>query len=242
MSYLFLALIAIGLAALALRAFLTMDARVLAGVIRKTGGYGLLGAALVLAVMGRFALALPFAAAGMALLRSGLPFPGFPGSSQPRSGQRSTVRSAFITMMLDHDTGRLDGEVIKGRFSGRALSSLELGECLALRAEMGTDEESKALLDTFLEQAFPDWRDAAGAEAGTGGDAGGADAGPARGPMTVEEAREVLGVAPGASSAEIKSAHRALMKQVHPDHGGSTYFASKANEARDLLLGKKKGR
>ncbi len=54
--------------------------------------------------------------------------------------------------------------------------------------------------------------------------------------MTVAEAWEVLGLAPGASDAEIRAAHRRLMRTNHPDHGGSGWIAARLNQARDLLL------
>ncbi|MCI5047513.1 MAG: DnaJ domain-containing protein [Aquisalinus sp.] len=55
------------------------------------------------------------------------------------------------------------------------------------------------------------------------------------GKMTTDEAWNVLGLEPGASSDEIDAAYRRLMGQIHPDKGGTDYLAAKINEARDLL-------
>lgn len=56
--------------------------------------------------------------------------------------------------------------------------------------------------------------------------------------MDRAEALAVLDLREGATRDEILAAHRALIRKVHPDApGGSTYLASKINQARDVLLG-----
>jgi hypothetical protein len=54
--------------------------------------------------------------------------------------------------------------------------------------------------------------------------------------MDAGEAREILGVGKDAREDEIRSAHRTLMKRVHPDAGGSDGLASRVTLARDVLL------
>jgi curved DNA-binding protein CbpA len=51
------------------------------------------------------------------------------------------------------------------------------------------------------------------------------------------EAYQILGLQPGASREDIQSAYRRLIQRVHPDHGGSSYLATRLNQARDVLLG-----
>ncbi len=83
------------------------------------------------------------------------------------------------------------------------------------------------------------WQQWKGAQ-GTGAQKPGASRPPpnrGNGAMSRAEALAVLGLKPGASEAEIRDAHRRLMRAAHPDHGGSDWLATRINQARDVLLG-----
>ena len=54
--------------------------------------------------------------------------------------------------------------------------------------------------------------------------------------MSRKEAALILGVRESASVKRIKDAHRGILIANHPDTGGSTFIASKVNEAKELLI------
>ena len=148
----------------------------------------------------------------------------------------SSVRSRFITMSLDHDSGTIEGRVIAGAFKGADLNDLGEDDTRLLLAEVAIDPDSLALLETWLDKNRAGWREYfAGQETGGQGPGGGAEQTAAD---PDQEAYEVLGLKPGATADEIREAHHKLMKGVHPDQGGSNYLAAKINAAKDRLLKK----
>ena len=54
--------------------------------------------------------------------------------------------------------------------------------------------------------------------------------------MTTREASLILGVRESAEEAKILAAHRKMMANNHPDLGGSTYLATKVNEAKEMMV------
>jgi hypothetical protein len=210
--------------------FANLDPRKLAPAVKFAGAFGALGGAAFLAARGEFQLAVPLGLAGLGLL-GWLPggFAGFGARTQKSPGQTSRVRSAFVEMELDHDSGAMRGRILAGRHEGVTLDVLDVPTIVGFLPEI--DEESRALLVAYLDRRAPSWRENAKGDTAAGH---GSPRGSAK--MTEEEAYQILGVEPGASAADISRAHRALMKKLHPDQGGSTYLAARVNEAKDVLL------
>jgi DnaJ domain len=231
MSSLLLGVVVLALLLVASKYLANVNPRTLIPVVRTAGGIGALAAAGFLATRGLFGFALPLGLAGLGLL-GWLPFgpAGVFQRSQKSPGQASQVRSAFIEMELDHDTGAMRGRILVGQHEGTELNTLDVATLTGFLPTI--DEESRALLMAYLDRREPSWRDHVdgGAAAGSGSSSW------SSGKMTEQEAYQILGLQPGASADDIGRAHRALMKKLHPDQGGSTYLAARVNEAKDVLL------
>ena len=221
-----------------LQMFRAANPAVLARAVKIGGGILALAVAAFTGIKGELAVAVPLGIFGAGLLgwspfgTTGFGNIGgiFGGAGGRRSaGQASRVRSRFFEMTLDHDTGALTGMIVSGPNAGHSLEEFDLSALLGMFTEL--DAESLSLLESYLDRRFPAWRQNAQ------GDSAGRQRGAASsGKMTNEEAYQILGLKPGAGRDEIGRAHRALMKKLHPDQGGSTYLAARVNEAKEVLL------
>ena len=153
----------------------------------------------------------------------------------PTPGSTSRVEADWLRMTIDHDTGKLNGEVLNGASRGRTLDSLDHRELLVLLSECRrNDSESARLLEAYLDRRLGgDWRRGEANEDAAGDPQ---RAGAAEVPMTMPQALQILGLEPDASRAAIVEAHRRLIQKLHPDRGGSSYLAAQINRAKDVLL------
>lgn len=157
------------------------------------------------------------------------------GGAAGGAARVSKVTTAVLVMTLDHDSGRMDGEITAGQFAGRHLSELSIEELERFyRFCQAQDAQACQVLEAYLQRERADQWQQAGGPSGNG-DAGGARSG--EHPMSRDEASEILGVAVDAEREEVIAAHRRLMSRLHPDKGGSNYLAARVNEAKKVLLG-----
>ena len=212
---------------------LRTDPARLARLVKRLGGVAALAAAAILMVRGRLDMAVLLGGLGLGLLASGgmkVPLPAWLPIG--RSGRTTRIRSAMIEAELDHDSGRMQGTVLAGAFVGRTLDTLGAAELRRVADQCrAADPDGYRLLEAYLHRRFAGRREDAerDPDSRTRADA-------QRGAMTQQEAYEILGLEPGSPDTTVRQAHRQLMKKLHPDQGGSTYLASRVNQAKDVLL------
>ena len=145
----------------------------------------------------------------------------------PSEGQSSSVQTEFLEMTLEHDSGKMTGIVKKGRFSGNRLEKLNLDELVQLLEEARDDPKTTQLLENFLEiNHGTEWKTRESYSNNTGNSLD----------MDIDQALEILGLAPNPTKSQIIDAHRKLILANHPDRGGSTFLATQINKAKEVLL------
>ena len=198
--------------------------------IQKLAGGGVMAFSGLLLLRGQISVATALFAVGAGLFGKSSMYPnGFRWGRAKTPGQTSTVSTSLLVMVLDHDSGAMAGHVVSGPFAGRALSDLSETELRSFYVGCQTaPDQSLNLLEAWIASERPQWRAYDGRQDGRKQSSQS---------FSKVEAYDLLGLKPGASVDEIKSAHKRLMKEFHPDKGGTDYLAAKINEAKDILLG-----
>ena len=148
------------------------------------------------------------------------------------TGGSSDVKTRFLHMWLDHETGIMSGKVIDGPYKGWRLNDMGVSDLVKLLQQCERDDpESSRVIAAYLDRTYPDWRESGESKSEAGGSAS------SLGVMDRAQALKVLGLAEGATANDIKEAHRRLISGMHPDHGGSDFLAAQINQAKDVLLG-----
>ncbi|MBV1706523.1 MAG: DnaJ domain-containing protein [Hyphomicrobiales bacterium] len=200
----------------------------------RASGYALILLAGFLVLTGRELPALLVAAMGVFVLGRGAMRPAFARILGNVFGKRrATLRTAMIELETIAGDGSLDGIVLAGEFVGARLNDLSREQSFRIyKSAVQMDRAGARLLEAYFDRRFPGWR-----HAGNGDDnARRSGAHVNGGPMSEDEAYQILGLGKGAARRDILRAHREMMKKWHPDLGGATEVAARLNQARDVLI------
>ena len=153
------------------------------------------------------------------------PASGFAARRRERPREPPRRRAAVepsVEMWTDAQ-GSMRGRVRRGPCRGMKLEEMSREQCEAQAAYTRDHDPAAAVgLETFIRHTF-------GAQRRY-------EPRPTGGPSRAQALAE-LGLAEGATAADIHAAYRALIKQHHPDHGGSHAKAARINQAKELLVG-----
>lgn len=161
------------------------------------------------------------------LFKQARQFFGYPNTGGGSSHNQSDIKTKFLHMTLNHETGVMDGKVLLGGLKDQSLSTLNLNDLLALLDECQDDADSVNLLHAYLDREHEGWQQNSEKESPPAYESG---------ELNKSQALDILGLTDDATRDDIVAAHRRLMQKMHPDRGGSTYLATRINQAKDFLM------
>jgi hypothetical protein len=150
-------------------------------------------------------------------------------AGQRSSGNSSKIKTKYLVMELDHDSGDLSGEVVAGQFAGISVAELGLERLIQLHKECAADQDSQQVLEAYLDRYHEQWQ--SHTESSRNSSAASDD-----NEMSKSLAMEILGLEGDVSKESVQTAYRSLMQKLHPDRGGSEYLAKKINQAKEVLM------
>ena len=160
MGYVLLSVIAVLATLWAWSAYSRLRPAMRADVLRWGLGGGAVLLTVGLAVGRRIDLAAFTGAAAFSILRYGRLGSITLGGRGVSADNVSKVRSRYLAMTLDHDSGAVTGRVTAGQFAGRDLIDLGEIETRALIEEIAADADSINLLESWLDANRAGWRGA----------------------------------------------------------------------------------
>lgn len=186
-------------------------------------------AVIIGAMTGRVPIIAGIVAAGATLAKFGLRW-GLPLAKVwfAKSGGNARFKSQYLHITVNFASGQVAGEIIAGEFKGQSLANLSDETLKQLLNEFQqNDKKSYYLLAAYMRSRGFSQQSQQGPHTADNSSSG---------KITVDEALEILNLAPMPTKKEVISAHRKLMSKLHPDKGGSDYLAARVNEAREVLL------
>jgi hypothetical protein len=165
-----------------------------------------------------------------------------PKPPQPRAGSHLIEEGEIVRLSLFQYNRSIAAATFKKPYQSipadTDLSTTPLLDLAAIAGALRIVDQlprDADLLERYLDHRAPDWRQQA--ETAAAAEDEQASAEQQSSGMTRAEALEILDLKEGATDADIDAAYKRLMMQVHPDRGGSTFFAKQLNEARKVMLG-----
>lgn len=198
----------------------------LASTLTKLFGLICLGLAAIFAYAGRYGYTAGLAGVGFVAI-----FRARAIAKKNRFRGFGCIRSAALEIYLPPYKAKLDGMVLAGNHENRLLTSLQKPELIELYKIFSDDEESRALLEAYLDSHFSGWGD--GLNATIGDRFAGTHRSSA---MTEQEAYQLLGLDPAARAADISKAYVGLLQGLRADNAAGQFIIDRLDMAQSILM------